>query len=400
MSAPFRGRTFETGSICNALQAAGVIAPHTKKPYSEAFLLGASGGIAFAYLVFQYKGWPAHLTLLTRNTFHPFQTVVDRLGIIQETKETLDRARALANLQEALEDGSPVVVWADIFSLAHTNLPSNPKIWAMMPMLVHAFDEKCFHVADRSKVSIAIGVEELMDARERVKKDRFRMATLSAPDPKKLREAVAAGIRQCIQLFDGVGAPKNHAASFGFAGFQEWAEMLLNQRNKQSWSRVFPDGAGLFQALAGRTAQPGVFIWIMTFGAAPDAERELFAEFLEEAAILLDRPKIEPIAKKFRDIAPMWRHLAEAVLPDRIPILRETRDLLLQQRELFIEQGQAANTTRGEIRAQLENHAKIAPAALDPSSEDIRRLKQDLRDRVLRVHDAEKAAIAALSNLF
>jgi hypothetical protein len=47
-----------------------------------------------------------------------------------------------------------------------------------------------------------------------------------------------------------------------------------------------------------------------------------------------------------------------------------------------------------------ESHAKIAAAALDPSSEDIRRLKKDLRYRVLQVHDAEKAAIAALSNLF
>jgi hypothetical protein len=67
--------------------------------------------------------------------------------------------------------------------------------------------------------------------------------------------------------------------------------MLLNQRNKQSWLRVFHD-VGLFQALAGRTAQPGLFIWIMTFGAAPDAERGLFAEFLEEATILFDQPEL------------------------------------------------------------------------------------------------------------
>lgn len=112
----------------------------------------------------------------------------------------------------------------------------------------------------------------------------------------------------------------------------------------------------------------------MTFGAAPDAERGLFAEFLEEAAILLDQPKLAPSAKKFREIAPRWRNLAEAALPDRIPILRQTRDLLLQQRDLYLEQGQAAKVARREIRAQLENNAKIAAAALDSSSEEIRRL--------------------------
>jgi hypothetical protein len=71
MSASFAGRTFQTGTISNAFHAGGVIAPHTKKPNSESFLLGASDGIAFAYPVFQYKDLPAHLSLLTRNTFHP-----------------------------------------------------------------------------------------------------------------------------------------------------------------------------------------------------------------------------------------------------------------------------------------------------------------------------------------
>src|SRR5579872_3220839 len=288
----FPGRSFETGTICNALLCREVTAPHTGKPHSEALLLGVSGGIAFAYMVFQYKGWPSHLSLLTRNTFDPFQAVIDRMGIVQETKETVDPKRALANLVEALENGSAAAVWVDVFSLPYTNLPSNQKIWAMMPVLVHAYDGQSFYVADRSRVSLKLSVEELMAARARVKKDRFRMATFSPPDPKKLPEAITAGIRQCVRLFDGIGAPRGHADNFGFSGFQKWASMLENARNKQSWARVFPSGADLFQALAGRTAQPGVFIWVMTWGAAPDAERGLFADFIEEAAEILNKPKL------------------------------------------------------------------------------------------------------------
>jgi len=67
----FPGRSFDTGTLCNVLFSRGIIAPHTGNPYSEALLLGVSGGIAFAYMVFQYKGWPAHVSLLTRNTFQP-----------------------------------------------------------------------------------------------------------------------------------------------------------------------------------------------------------------------------------------------------------------------------------------------------------------------------------------
>jgi hypothetical protein len=396
----FPGRSFETGTICNALLCGKVNAPHTGRPYSEALLLGVSGGIAFAYMVFQYKGWPSHLSLLTRNTFNPFQTVIDRLGIIQETKETVDHKRALANLIEALENGSSAVVWADVFSLPYTHLPSDQKIWAMMPVLVHAYDGQSFYIADRSRVSLKLSVQELMAARARVKKDRFRLATFSPPDPKKLPEAVAAGIRQSIGLFEGIGAPRGHSENFGFSGFQKWAGMLESTRNKQSWERVFPTGSGLFQALAGRPAQPGVFIWVMTWGAAPDAERGLFADFIEEAAEILNKPKLRPIADQFRGAAALWRQLAEAALPDRIPVLRETRRLLLRQRELFIEKGQAADVMRREVRAELEKTAKVAADALDPSSEVVQRLKDELRKYVLQIHDTERAAVYALKDLF
>jgi hypothetical protein len=269
----------------------------------------------------------------------------------------------------------------------------------MMPVLVHAYDGHSFYLADRSRTPLTVPVEELMAARGRVKKDRFRLATFSPPDPKKLPDAVTAGIRQCIGLYDGVGAPRGHSENFGFTGLQKWAGMLDNSRNKQSWARVFPTGADLFQALAGKTAQPGVFIWVMTWGAAPDAERGLFADFLEEAAQILNQPKFLPIAAQFHGAAAMWRRLAEDALPDTIPVLRKARELLLRQRELFIEQGQAAADMRRKIRAELEENAKLAADALDPSSESVARLKDVLRKHVLQIHDAERVAVHALKDL-
>src|SRR5438046_1574642 len=112
----FKGRYFDTGTICNALACRGGTAPHTGQPYSEALLLGVSGGITFGYFVFQYKGWLPHVALMTRNTFNPFQTILDRLGIVQDLHETIQPDRGMTNLVEALESGSPAIVWADIFS--------------------------------------------------------------------------------------------------------------------------------------------------------------------------------------------------------------------------------------------------------------------------------------------
>jgi hypothetical protein len=229
-----------------------------------------------------------------------------------------------------------------------------------------------------------------------VKKDRFRIATLCPPDPKKLPAAIEAGIRQCSDLFNGTGAPRGHGENFGFGGLQKWADMLVNKRNKQSWARLFPTGADLFQALAGRQTQPGIFVWIMTWGAGPDAERGIFADFLEEAALILAKPKVGSIAAQFRKSAELWHSLAEAALPAGIPLLRETRELLLRQRSLFIEKGPAAADERRQIAARLAEIAKAAAETLDPSSAAIQRILANLREGVLSIASiAERDRIAA-----
>jgi hypothetical protein len=50
------GRHWETGSVCNYFAYRGVKAPHTGQPYSEALLLGVSGGSSWG-IFFAYKGY-------------------------------------------------------------------------------------------------------------------------------------------------------------------------------------------------------------------------------------------------------------------------------------------------------------------------------------------------------
>ena len=67
----FEGRYWDTAAIRNALDYQGVKAPHTGEPYSEAMLLGISGGVTFGYFTFHYQGYDPQVNLLTRNTFDP-----------------------------------------------------------------------------------------------------------------------------------------------------------------------------------------------------------------------------------------------------------------------------------------------------------------------------------------
>jgi hypothetical protein len=77
---PLEGRHYETGTLRNAWALRGARAPHTGQPYSEALLLGVSGGITFGYFTFAYTGELPHMALLTRNTFDAFDTIRARVS--------------------------------------------------------------------------------------------------------------------------------------------------------------------------------------------------------------------------------------------------------------------------------------------------------------------------------
>jgi hypothetical protein len=212
----------------------GVKAPHTGRPYSEALLLGVSGGIAFGYFTFEYKGYLPHLVLLTRNTFNPFPTILERLGIAQDVQRTHKAEIAEKNLQHALESGLFPILWADQFSLPYNLLPADKPMWGMMPILAFETDGKSVTVADRSRQPLHLSMADLAKARERVKEDKYRLITLDAPQTTKLAGAVHKGICQAISLFTAE-PPRGSRDNFGFAAYEKLAGLLVNIRNKQSW---------------------------------------------------------------------------------------------------------------------------------------------------------------------
>ena len=56
----FEGLHWETGTVRNYYDFCGVKAPHTGKPYTEALLMGISGGAVMGYFVFAYQGIDPH----------------------------------------------------------------------------------------------------------------------------------------------------------------------------------------------------------------------------------------------------------------------------------------------------------------------------------------------------
>jgi len=391
----FNGRHWETGSIQNALSLQGITAPHTGEPYSEALLLGVSGGIAMGYFTFEYEGYLPHLALLTRNTFDPFPTILERLGIAQDVRQTNKPEIAENNLRESLESGMFPLVWADQFSLPYNNLETNHAMWAMFPILAFALDGDNVLIADRSSRPFRLSMDGLTKARGRVKQDRYRLITLDAPQPAKLAAAVSKGIYQCIQLFTEK-PPKGARHNFGFAAYQRLADMLVNTRNKQSWERFFAPGVRMYHALAGSVGQPGAYSWVQTWGSAPGAERGLYADFLNEAVEILKKPGLKDAAEHFRESYTLWCEFAEALLPDDLPLLGGSKKLLQREHDLFVEQGEAAldeikntHTRLNELLAQAESDFPLSQA----EAADFR---AHLRDRLLKISAVEQRAIDSL----
>lgn len=387
----FKGRHWETGSLCNYFGSRGFKAAHTKAPFSEAMLLGISGGIVVGYFSFAYSGYDPSVTILTRNTFNPMETILTRLGVEPTILQTSKPDKALANLLDTLEDGLAAIVWADMFSLPYNALPDDPKMWQMFPLVVYGYDEAADRVwiADRAKVPLKVTTGDLARARGRVKKTKFRLLSLDQPNPHKLAAAVQKGIWDCIKLYTEA-PPKGSKHNFGFAALQRWADLLVNPKQRLSWAKEFPPGGKM---VAGLTSAFNHIALFGKDGQALDAERNLYADFLEEAVLLLNKPALAEVAAQFRRSAQAWADLAKALLPEEATPFKETRDLLLRQHHLFLEQGHAALDEIQAIKRRLDDLTQQIPTHFPYTEAQIISLRENLRAHILNIHDLEQEAI-------
>jgi hypothetical protein len=387
----FDGLHWETGSLSNYYANRGITAPHTGEPYTEAMLLGISGGIAMGYFAFHYEGYEPWVRLLTRNTFDPLSRVYERLGIQSDVRQTGSAEKGVKNLRDVLEAGTPAIVFADMFSLPYNATPQDEGMWVMMPILVYGYDENedIVWIADRSRVPLTVTTEELALARGRTKKNRFRIMTHEPPLEDKLETAVRDGIRDCIQLFTQP-PPKGSKNNFGFLAYEKWVKMLGESSDKGSWNKLFPPGNLMYAGLT------SAFNDICIFGKEGGAERETYAQFLEEAGVLLSRPGLSDVAEKFRTSAQAWNDLAKTLLPDSVELFKETRLLMIAKHNLFLEKGSSAIGEIRQINDQLEEIKFQVSEDFPLNSSQSDEMKGSIAEKVLTIRNIEFDAIQDL----
>jgi hypothetical protein len=387
----FDGRYWDTGVIRNALDYQGAKAPHTGEPYTEAMLLGISAGVTFGYFTFHYEGYDPQVNLLTRNTFEPMETILDRLAIPREIKQTTNADKGRQNLIDALEAGSAPIVWTDMFLMPYNALKFDEMNWGVMPVIVYCYEPSTGEagIADRSYVGLNISTEELDKARARVKQDKQRLMTLEHPDNSRLPDAVRAGIHDCIALMTEK-PPRGSTKNFGFSGLRHWAEMLEKDK-AGSWLREYPTGRPLLSVL-----MSAFYFLGPAFGKTIAAERDTYAQFLEEAAVVLEKPELENVAARYRMAGKAWSGLLYSLLPEDVPMLKLARELTEQKHELFMEFGDREIDQRMKFVQQLDDLKVQAETDFPLSDAEIADLRAEIRRHVLNVHDAEYEAVMAL----
>jgi hypothetical protein len=315
---------------------------------SETLLFGISGGIVTGYFTFDFHGVDPELLILTRYSFNPMQKVVERLGIPVTVKQTDKAEKATQNLLKALEAGQVPIVYADMHSLPYNNMVGDEMNWAMMPLVVYGLEGETAYLADRAVMGLTATADELLRARGRVKSDKHRLLLLGAPDKDKLSAAVEAGIRTCLDSCFGEPPVQGLRGKFGLVAYDKWITLLTTTKDKLSWAKYFGTVSRLY------TGMCYAYQSIEHYGTGGAGARGLYADFLDEAAVILERPGLKDAARDFQATLPQWQALAETLLPDSVGPLQETRSLLDESVALFRNQGNASLAARQQISKRLD----------------------------------------------
>jgi hypothetical protein len=384
----------DTAAMATVLAARDVVSPITGRPLSEALLLVAGGGLGAGYILWEFESRKgALLTLGFRNQWqYPgipgwFGKTTERLGVPTVLHETSGSKKAREALDTALADGSQVVATVDQQSMGLWGLPPELSGYGGYPVVVTGRTDDAYLVDDRGASPFVVPAEVMADARGRVGSYRHRLIELRPiPGPlpaDRLRDALMAG------LADQVDHLSSRSDSFSLPAWRKWSRLMTDRRNAKGWPRVFAAGQGLFDALISIVEQvdDGVGAW-------GGHLRDLYADGLDEAAAILERPALREAAKSWRASADLWQDFADAAIPtgvdaaaDAVELAEELHDAVMRG-EPGRAQARSAAAGLWEIRDRLAREWPLAERETDA-------LLADLGRRLAAIHAAEQVALAA-----
>jgi hypothetical protein len=387
----------ESANVQHVLAHHGIAAVNgsTERPISEALVFGISGGIGAGYILWEFKQHgAATLVMAFHNSWqYPdrwHEKTLDRLGVRYIAEHQGGITGASRRLTELLEAGRPCIIRPDRYHLGYWRLPEYMDGHGGPDIVAYAVDDDGVWLDDRNVSPLVVSHATLGAARARVGSYRNSLYAIdsgSGPIPiDRLREAVHAG------LYDTVRHLSDASASFSLPAWRKWARLLTDRRNAKAWPNVFADGEnGLAGAL--------ISVWehVMPAGGFGGHLRDLYAEFLDEAAELLENPRLGDVAHAFRGAASAWHDVADAAIPREVSGFERLRELTVAVRQAVADpasvdagEADAAAAELWALRGELDRDFPLGDDERDE-------LFAGISARVDVVFAREQAAVASLA---
>jgi hypothetical protein len=382
-------------AIAGVLANRGLLHPGTGQPLSEAMVLGVGGGLGAGYILWEFKAHDLRsLVFGFRNSWqYPdrwARKTCQRLGVPAAVHETGSAGKADAELRAAVGQGVPAIAWADQQALGYRHLPAWLDGRGGPPVTIYAIDDAAgvALIDDRNRAPLRVPLDALAAARARVGSYKHRLVVLDTP----AAELDAGGLRRAVR--DGLAEQVEHLGrrsdSFSLPAFRKWARLLTDRRNAKGWPTVFADRVSLFDACL------SVYEGLEPSGSGGGNLRGLYAEFLDEAAGLLDAPALGKAAAAYREAAARWHEVASTALPaGREPFAEARR--LTDQLQAQVEGGDAAQQAAAATAADLWALRDRWRPEFPGDDQDVETLLAALATTVAAACDAEEGALGELA---
>ena len=386
----FGGIHPETATYTNILASQNVVAPHTKRPYSEAMLFGIAGGIGCGYILWEFKKYDSAILVMGfQNKWnYPeqfFQNLSNRLGVQTEIKATGGKKTAGKHLEEINENGRAAIAWIDQESLPYFHLRPMYNGCFGHFVSVYGLDNGTVYVDDRAQQPLTVDSESFVNARARIGSYKNKLLALHTDAPTEdLPSAIMAGLQDCVDYMS------SGSQTFAPPTYRKWARLMTDTKNKKGWPVVFKDKTGLFSTL--RSLHEGIKL----FGTKGGGLRFLYADFLNEAATVLPNPTLKETAVKYEALGKQWLAFADSVLPDEIAPLAETRRLLAQKYDLFMEHGNSKAAKLAQINVQLSDMEEELNPSFPINNDEMQALFAQMQTDLTAIYEAETAALESL----
>jgi hypothetical protein len=387
-----------SATVANVLANRGVTSGLTGEPLSEALVLGVAGGLGAGYILWEFKSrGGAILTLGFSNRWqYPaipgwFGSALDRLGVGADVHETGGAKGAAETLDGILDAGDPAIILVDQQALGTWGQPDELSGYGGYPVVVCGRTaDGSYLVDDRGQAPLVVAPETMAAARGRVGSYKHRLIRLKPEvGPRTadaLRDAIGAGLR------DQVEHMASSSDSFSLPAWRKWSRLMTDGKNAKAWPRVFSGGRGLFGALV--SIVEGVDGDVGAYGGHL---RELYAQFLDEAAAALDQPSLGEAAARWRAAADRWEDLADAAVPPDLDGALEAVAAAeaLHEAVMAGEPGRAsAATAASTLWETRSRYADAFPLPADRIDEVL----ADLSGRLAEIHATEVEALASTAD--